>query len=465
MATHATVWSGLLSSAESTISRGTLVVLDGDTYKIATTANRTSYGRSVGMALTAADSTARSFELQIAGIVPTAISGLGAGAATWVIASSTGTFERDSSPDSGDDIVGKCNAAGDVTLAFGVFDENNYAGGGGGGTAPTGDGFYRVTGGVMDAAASAVNLAGGATHVTGTLPIANVATGTDGQFLTVVAGPVNAWGNTVSHVLVTSYIGGPGTIATTGTVRLADECTVYARSGGTNYRLLYFTAGNLNIGESGAGVDNLVMYGRTSVTLAIGSTTMALINSSGLRLNDGTGQYYTFAPSNIAADRTITLPLLTGNDTMVTEAHSQTLSNKTLGSGTAITYTSVSATGNARYQPTADIANVQTTDATVTTLFSFTPTDEAVTVLTVEALAVRSTGAEVNGYIRRVKIKRDGGTVTLGSVVDVWTDEETAAWDCTVDLSGTTVRVRVTGEGGKTIDWGCTATRQVMTHA
>jgi hypothetical protein len=78
---------------------------------------------------------------------------------------------------------------------------------------------------------------------------------------------------------------------------------------------------------------------------------------------------------------------------------------------------------------------------------------------------VRSTGAEVNGYIRRVKIKRDGGTVTLGSVVDVWTDEETAAWDCTVDLSGTTVRVRVTGEGGKTIDWGCTATRQVMTHA
>jgi hypothetical protein len=131
MATHATVWSGLLSSAESSIAVGTLVVLDGDTYKIATTANRTSYGRSVGMALTAADSTARSFELQVAGHVPAATSGLGAGAETWVICSATGTFERDATPDSGEDVVGKCNAAGDVTLSFGVWDSTNVSPGGG----------------------------------------------------------------------------------------------------------------------------------------------------------------------------------------------------------------------------------------------------------------------------------------------------------------------------------------------
>ena len=45
---------------------------------------------------------------------------------------------------------------------------------------------------------------------------------------------------------------------------------------------------------------------------------------------------YQFIASAIAADRTVTLPLLTGNDTLVMEAFAQTLTNKTLGSGTVI---------------------------------------------------------------------------------------------------------------------------------
>jgi hypothetical protein len=64
------------------------------------------------------------------------------------------------------------------------------------------------------------------------------------------------------------------------------------------------------------------------------------VNTSHTRLyrlalqdSDNTASYL-FAPSNLAADRTITLPLLTGNDTMVTEAHSATLTNKTLTSPT-----------------------------------------------------------------------------------------------------------------------------------
>lgn len=39
---------------------------------------------------------------------------------------------------------------------------------------------------------------------------------------------------------------------------------------------------------------------------------------------------YSFGVSELAADRTITLPLLTGNDTFVFQAHTQTLTNKTL---------------------------------------------------------------------------------------------------------------------------------------
>ena len=47
--------------------------------------------------------------------------------------------------------------------------------------------------------------------------------------------------------------------------------------------------------------------------------------------DSGGDHYYKFAVSNLAdSDKTITLPLLGGNDTFVFEAHTQTLSNKTL---------------------------------------------------------------------------------------------------------------------------------------
>ena len=49
------------------------------------------------------------------------------------------------------------------------------------------------------------------------------------------------------------------------------------------------------------------------------------------QINDSAADHqYIFAGSDLAADRTITLPLLTGNDTFVFEAHTQTLTNKTL---------------------------------------------------------------------------------------------------------------------------------------
>lgn len=53
------------------------------------------------------------------------------------------------------------------------------------------------------------------------------------------------------------------------------------------------------------------------------------------QINDSAADHqYIFAGSNLAADRTITLPLLTGNDTFVFAAHTQTLTNKTLTSPT-----------------------------------------------------------------------------------------------------------------------------------
>ena len=61
------------------------------------------------------------------------------------------------------------------------------------------------------------------------------------------------------------------------------------------------------------------------------------------QINDTSADHqYVFAVSELAADRTVTLPLLTGNDTFVFEAHTQTLTNKTLTS--PVFNTSVSGT-------------------------------------------------------------------------------------------------------------------------
>jgi hypothetical protein len=129
MATHSTVWSGILSVAASSLAAGYAIVKNGNTYLPATTANRAMYGRSVGISLSAASAANGSFEFQVAGVMSASLTGLGAGTASWVRASATGTLER-CTPASGDDIVGKCNTAGDLTIVLGTWDDSNTVGGG-----------------------------------------------------------------------------------------------------------------------------------------------------------------------------------------------------------------------------------------------------------------------------------------------------------------------------------------------
>ena len=82
----------------------------------------------------------------------------------------------------------------------------------------------------------------------------------------------------------------------------------------------------------------------TTVTLAIDSTVATLAGTQTLtnktltspvlttpQINDSSADHqYVIAVSELTADRTLTLPLLTGNDQVTTDAHATTLTNKTI---------------------------------------------------------------------------------------------------------------------------------------
>lgn len=441
MATYSVNWSAPLHSTSGSVAVGHCLVVDSSGYHfVGTTANRTTYGRCIGIASSAGDAATPVVSLIEAGPVPASITGLAVGTVSWVRVSATGTLER-VTPGAGDDIIGKAHADGSVQLHPGVWDSANYAGGAV--SAPTGTGMVTVTAGAYDAAA------------------------------TVLGTGMPAWFTTPSSANLIAA--------------LTDET------------------------GTGACVFGTTPTFKTSFILRNPADTFG----------------YTFTPAAIAANRIINLPLMTGTDTITLDAFATTLTNKTIagasntltvriandvtglgsnvaaflatpssanfaaavtgetGSGGVVFDTSptisgptisgspvfsavtCSATGNARARGYSDIANVQTTDATVTSLFTWTILDEAATLTTAEVCADLSTGATTAAYVVRCRYKRDGGTVTAGTPEATFTDEEAgfAACALTLDNSTSTGRVRVTGIAATTIDWGGIISRLEVSHA
>jgi hypothetical protein len=73
----------------------------------------------------------------------------------------------------------------------------------------------------------------------------------------------------------------------------------------------------------------------TSDTQTLTNKTLTSAVMTTPQINDTSANHqYVFGVSELAADRTVTLPLLTGNDTFVFANHTQTLDNKTIDCGT-----------------------------------------------------------------------------------------------------------------------------------
>lgn len=105
-------------------------------------------------------------------------------------------------------------------------------------------------------------------------------------------------------------------------------------------------------------------------------------------------------------------------------------------------------------------AEVQTTDATVTTLDSLTLLDENTYHIEAFVTGVKSDGTDRASYHLAVTVYRTaaGGATIQGSVTSLHTQESDAAWDADFTVSGNVLRVSVTGKAATTIEWASTIT-------
>lgn len=113
-------------------------------------------------------------------------------------------------------------------------------------------------------------------------------------------------------------------------------------------------------------------------------------------------------------------------------------------------------------------ATIQTFNATIATLQTIAvPTDSVVLVET-KVICRKSAGGGVgsngdgNTYVRIAKAKNIGGVVTLQTVQASFTAEDFSTHNATFDVSGTDLRVRVTGTASNTIDWKCFTTIKTL---
>jgi len=201
-------------------------------------------------------------------------------------------------------------------------------------------------------------------------------------------------------------------------------------------RVIIFDVNNANRTVSLAGnvttAHNFITAGAYALTLTTGATTNVTLPATGTlatvagtetlsnktlvtpQIDDSNASHqYVFGVANLTADRTVSLPLLTGNDTFTFDAFAATLTNKTM-SGASNTFSAI---------PTSALTG---------TAFVVTDGSTASNIASGGTLTFAATANETT-------VAQSGGTVTIGLPNNV-----TIAGNLTVSGTTTTINSTVT---------------------
>ena len=189
-------------------------------------------------------------------------------------------------------------------------------------------------------------------------------------------------------------------------------------------------AGGTGIDSSASGTTATIAIDSTVATLAGTQTlTNKTLTSAVLttpQINDTSADHqYVFAVSELTADRTVTLPLLTGNDQFTMDAHASTLTNKTIDLASNTVTGSLAEFNSAlQSESFAGLAATQTltnktisgADNTLSNIGNSSLSNSAITVsdgsnTTAVALGGTMTFA---GTANEVEVAESSGTVTIG---------------------------------------------------
>ena len=110
------------------------------------------------------------------------------------------------------------------------------------------------------------------------------------------------------------------------------------------------------------------------------------------------------------------------------------------------------------------IAAQNTTNATLTTIYTLALTNNASTKVMCTINAVRDTNAQAASYDLSVMVRANAGVYQFVGSLSKYAVKDDPDWDCTLALSGSNLLVQVTGKAATNISWGGDFSYQVRTY-
>ncbi len=221
----------------------------------------------------------------------------------------------------------------------------------------------------------------------------------------------------------------------------------------------------LNFASGATGVDNAAQA-RSDITVGVSATlTLPKINDT------SSNHTYDIVPSELIANRIITLPLLTTGDTFVFEAHGQTLTNKTITSPTidgtpVFDCTEQTNTGLPLCEEALYSAALVTAAVTPVAILNMSLADNCHSQIDVVVNCCRRTAATKGGTFKlSVGYLADAGTLTICGAL-VQSDEQITAGSVTISvIAATVIQVEITPADTDSRNWSAFARVQptVMT--